>query len=206
MKRNFFATALIATLLAPLFVSAEDAVVTTTAVPTATTVTTAAPKQNPEFITCKKAAIEKRYTAVSAAKKVYSTTMETAFTTRKDAEIAAVDLEKGKEMEANKLAGSNFETSSKTTQKTLNTATESARTTFQSDMVTCNKIVKAEQEKMRAEKESARKAEAEKKKVEKKAEMDKKNAEIKAIRDEAKAKIDAMKKPPVKTTTSTTGN
>lgn len=217
MKRNFFATALVATLLVPMFANAEEAVVTTSA-PVITTAVTGAPpvstttpsipltppSQSAEFITCKKNSIEKRYTTVSTAKRVYNAAMEVAFSARKDAEISAAGLEKVGEKTANELAGRNFENASKSIQKTLNTATESARVTFQNDRDDCNKILKAYQEKARVQKEQARKSELAKKAEITKVENEKKRTEIKSIRDAANEKIKELRKLPVSSTTPPT--
>jgi hypothetical protein len=125
MKTYFLKTTLIASVMLPVVVGAQ-----------ATTSVTQATIQ-PSTV-CAQTSIEKRDTAIAAARTVYSDSMTAALTARKDAEKLAVALDdKDEKKEAIKTAVNAYKTAAKSAQETLTTARKAAWAIFETEAKNC---------------------------------------------------------------------
>jgi hypothetical protein len=121
MKNYFVKTAIITSVMIPLLVGAQ----------------TGAPSTQPSTV-CAQASIEKRDTAIAAARTVYGASMTAALTARKEAEKVAVAIDdKDAKKDAIKNAVTAYKTAAKSAQETLTTARRLAWATFEAETKDC---------------------------------------------------------------------
>lgn len=140
MKKHFFISVAVATSFIPMFVSAQVATSSATITSSSTT-----PTSSQVFTACSQMSIDRRDTAIAAARLTYNGKMVEALTARKEAEksaVALLDIDVDGNKDATKNAIESYRKAVQSAQENLVAARTVAWNNFEKDTQGCRETSK----------------------------------------------------------------